>query len=216
MRLVRALLLALVPLCAQAQTSPVVVGAVLPQTGDLADLASGYRNGLLLWQQEVNAAGGLLGRRVELRLFDDRSEANRDGSLYAKLVSEDRADVLFGPFGSAATIAASAVAERDRRVLLDATGATLSVLGSGQRYVFHVAAPYAAYGEALLGLLQASGYAKLYVLARDDPASREMAQRFVARAPGYGLTAGLADIYPGAVPDFTPQLAAASAMPPRW
>ncbi len=211
MRLVRALLLALVPLCAQAQTSPVVVGAVLPQTGDLADLASGYRNGLLLWQQEVNAAGGLLGRRVELRLFDDRSEANRDGSLYAKLVSEDKADVLLGPFGSAATIAASAVAERDRRVLLDATGATLSVLGSGQRYVFHVAAPYAAYGEELLGLLRASGYAKLYVLARDDPASREMAQRFVARAPRYGLTAGLADIYPGAVPDFTPQLAAARA-----
>src|SRR5512135_1816883 len=130
MRLVRALLLALVPLCAQAQTSPVVVGAVLPQTGDLADLASGYRNGLLLWQQEVNAAGGLLGRRVELRLFDDRSEANRDGALYAKLVSEDKADVLLGPFGSAATIAASAVAERDRRVLLDATGATLSVRGS--------------------------------------------------------------------------------------
>jgi len=211
MRLVRALLFALIPLCAQAQTSPVIVGAVLPQTGDLADLASGYRNGLLLWQQEVNAAGGLLGRRVELRLFDDRSEANRDGSLYARLVTEDKADVLFGPFGSAATIAASAVAERNRRVLLDATGATQSVLGAGQRFVFHVAAPYAAYGEALLGLLSASGYAKLYVLARDDPASREMAQRFVARAPRYGLAAGPATMYPGAVPDFSPQLSAARA-----
>ncbi|MGE5130105.1 MAG: amino acid ABC transporter substrate-binding protein [Sphingomonadaceae bacterium] len=211
MRLVRALLFALMPLCAQAQTPPVIVGAALPQTGDLADLASGYRNGLLLWQQEVNAAGGLLGRHVELRLFDDRSEANRDGPLYAKLVSEDKADVLFGPFGSAATIGASAVAERNRRVLLDATGATLSVLGSAQRYVFHVAAPYAAYGETLLGLLRASGYTKLYVLARDDPASREMAQRFVARAARYGLATGPATMYPGAVPDFTPQLTAARA-----
>ena len=211
MRLVRALLCALIPLCAQAQTAPVVVGAVLPQTGDLADLASGYRNGLLLWQQEVNASGGLLGRRVELRLLDDRSEANRDGSLYARLVTEDKADVLFGPFGSAATVAASAVAERNRRVLLDATGATQSVLGAGPRYVFHVAAPYGAYGEALLGLLRSSGYAKLYVLARDDPASREMAQRFIARAPRYGLAAGPATMYPGAVPDFTPQLTAARA-----
>src|SRR5512135_660387 len=131
MRLVRALLLALVPLCAQAQTSPVVVGAVLPQTGDLADLASGYRNGLLLWQQEVNAAGGLLGRRVELRLFDDRSEANRDRALYAKLVSEDKADVRWGRWGWGGAIAAWAVAERDRRVLRDARGGTLSGLGAG-------------------------------------------------------------------------------------
>jgi len=211
MRLVRALLIVLVPLCAQAQTAPVIVGVALPQTGDLVDLASGYRNGLLLWQQEVNAAGGLLGRHVELRLFDDRSEANRDGSLYARLVSEDKADVLFGPFGSAATIAASAVAERYRRVLIDATGATQSVLGAGQRYVFHVAAPYAAYGEELLGLLRAAGYASVYVLARDDPASREMAQRFVARAPHYGLVAGAVTLYPGAVGDFTLQLTAARA-----
>ena len=103
MKLVRALMLALAPLCALAQTPPVVVGAVISQTGDLADLASGYRKGLLLWQDDINAAGGLLGRHVELRLFDDRSEANRSGPLYGRLISEDKADVLIGPFGSAAT-----------------------------------------------------------------------------------------------------------------
>ncbi len=211
MRLVRALILALVPLCALAQTSPVVVGAVISQTGDLADLASGYRKGLLLWQEDVNASGGLLGRRVELRLFDDRSEANRTGPLYARLISEDQADVLIGPFGSAATIGAAAVAERNRRVLLNATGATLSVLGAGHGYVFQVAAPYAAYGEELLGLLRAAGLRRLYVLARDDPASREMSQRFVERAPRYGLAAGSVVEYPGTTPDFAPQVAAARA-----
>jgi len=211
MRLVRALMLALAPLCALAQTSPVVVGAVISQTGDLADLASGYRKGLLLWQDEVNASGGLLGRHVELRLFDDRSEANRTGPLYARLISEDKADVLLGPFGSAATIGAAAVAERNRRVLLNATGATLSVLGAGHGYVFQVAAPYAAYGEELLGMLRAVGLHRLFVLARDDPASREMAQRFVERAPHYGLAAGEFVPYPGMTPDFAPQVAAARA-----
>jgi branched-chain amino acid transport system substrate-binding protein len=209
MRLVRALALALAPLCALAQNSPVVVGAVISQTGDLADLASDYRKGLLLWQDEVNATGGLLGRRVELRLFDDRSDANRTGLLYLRLISE--ADLLIGPFGSAATIGAAAVAERNHRVLLNATGATLSVLGAGHGYVFQVAAPYAAYGEELLGLLRAAGMRRLFVLARDDPASREMAQRFVERAPRHGLAAGDFVPYPGATPDFAPQVASARA-----
>lgn len=211
MKLVRALMLALAPLCALAQTPPVVVGAVISQTGDLADLASGYRKGLLLWQDDINAAGGLLGRHVELRLFDDRSEANRSGPLYGRLISEDKADVLIGPFGSAATIGAAAVAERNRRVLLNASGATLSVLGAGHGYVFQVAAPYAAYGEELLGLLRAAGLRRLFVLARDDPASREMAQRFVERAARYGLAAGDFVPYPGTTPDFAPQVAAARA-----
>jgi branched-chain amino acid transport system substrate-binding protein len=52
---------------------PVVVGAVVSQSGPHADLAADYRKALLLWQDEVNAAGGLLGRRVELRLLDDGS-----------------------------------------------------------------------------------------------------------------------------------------------
>jgi len=211
MNFIRALLLALVPLCAFAQTAPVVVGAVVSQSGDLAGLASDYRKGLLLWQVEINAAGGLLGRRVELQLFDDQSEATRAGPLYARLIGEDKADVLIGPFGSAATVGAAAVAERHHRVLLNATGATLSVYGAGHRYVFQVAAPYAAYGEELLDLMRAAGYRRLYVLARDDPASREMAQRFVERAPRYGLVAGEALYYAGATQDFAPQVSAARA-----
>ncbi|MGH8739249.1 MAG: ABC transporter substrate-binding protein, partial [Burkholderiales bacterium] len=141
-----ALLLALAPACTQAQTQtgPVVVGAAVAQTGQLAELAAGYREALLLWQDEVNATGGLLGRRVELRLIDDRSEAVTAERLYERLMREQRADLLIGPFGSAASRGAAAAADRAHRVLINATGVTQSVLRAGHRYVFQVAAPYAA------------------------------------------------------------------------
>ena len=42
-----------------AAEPPIVVGAVISQSGMLADLADGYRKGLLAWQDEVNAAGGV-------------------------------------------------------------------------------------------------------------------------------------------------------------
>src|SRR5882672_1480408 len=100
---------------------PVVVGAVVSQSGSLADLAAGYRKALLLWQDEVNASGGLLGRRVELRLLDDESDARRSGDLYAELI-RGKADLLIGPYGSAATLMASAQAERARRVLINGAG----------------------------------------------------------------------------------------------
>ena len=70
--------------CAGAQESAVVVGAVISQTGSHAAAAADYRKGLLLWAEEVNAAGGVLGRRVELRIEDDGSEAARAGSAYAQ------------------------------------------------------------------------------------------------------------------------------------
>ena len=54
-------------LAQQAMPQPIVVGVVMPQSGLFADIAVDFRKALLLWQEEVNAGGGLLGRHVELR-----------------------------------------------------------------------------------------------------------------------------------------------------
>src|SRR5438034_279120 len=58
--IIRALFAPFVLAPAFAAEPPIVVGAVVSQTGMLADLADGYRKGLLVWQDEVNAAGGVL------------------------------------------------------------------------------------------------------------------------------------------------------------
>jgi len=207
--LMLALLLALAPDGVRAQSAPVIVGAVVSQTGQLADLASGYRKGLLQWRDEVNEAGGLLGRRVELRLIDDQSEAINSEQLYARLARERGADLLIGPFGSAASRGAAAAAERARRILINATGAAASVLRAGHRYVFQLPAPYAAYGANVLGLARRVGYRRLFILARDDPASREMAEHAVADAAKEGLSADAAHVFSPGVSDFAPLVAMA-------
>src|ERR1700756_2065651 len=116
-----ALLLAAAATSAAAEDGSLVVGAVVAQSGTHAAPAEEYRKGMLLWQDEVNAAGGLFGNRVVLRIEDDGSEAVRAGELYAELI-RDGAQVLIGPYGSAATLTAAAEAERGRRVLLNAAG----------------------------------------------------------------------------------------------
>src|SRR6185436_4258014 len=126
---------------ALAAAADIVVGAAVPETGAQAALAAEYRNGLVLWQDEINAAGGLLGRRLELRLRDDASQAARSAEIYAGLIAE-KADLLIGPFGSAATLVAAAQAERARHVLINAAGPGRTVHRRSPRYIFQVVAPY--------------------------------------------------------------------------
>ena len=184
---ITSLVLALAPHAAHAADA-LVVGAVVSQSGALAELAADYRRGLLLWQDEVNAAGGLLGRRVEMRILDDGSEAQRAAGLYRQLIDEAGAELLVGPYGSAASLVAASVAEQARRVLVNGGGAGRAVHRRAPRYVFQSTVPYAAYGEQAITLARSQGLRSLFIVARDDPASREMAEAAHAAAGAAGMS----------------------------
>src|SRR5579862_470327 len=211
--LICALLIAAPAIAQQPQQvpppGPIVVGAVMPQSGNLADLAADLRKALLLWQEEVNAGGGLLGRRVELLLLDDRSESGETGKLYQQLIIEHQADLLIGPLGSAATLGTAAVAERSRRVLMNATGSSRLVHKSGFRYVFQSSSDLAAYGMAALELARRNGLKRIMLLARDEPNSREIAVLARENAMALGLSVADVEVYPAGADVFAPQVARA-------
>src|SRR5437879_6106416 len=185
---------------------PLVVGAVVSQTGMLADLADGYRKGLLVWQDEVNAAGGVGGRNVELRLLDDGSEATRNSALYQQLVRDDKADALIGPYGTAATLMAAAEAEKTRHVMVNGAGSSVAVHRRLPRYVFQSAVPYVAFGAGVLQIAGEQGYRSLLILARDDMVSQEMAEATRESALKQAFTVGPVEIYSGAVDNYVPQV----------
>lgn len=200
-----ALFLAALATSAAAQDGTLVVGAVISQSGAHAGAGADYRKGMLLWQDEVNAAGGLLGNRVVLRIEDDGSEAVRAGELYAELVRQG-VPVFIGPYGSAATLTGAAEAERARRVMLNAAGPSSTIHKRAPRYVFQTVAPYAAYADGPLALAGEAGATSLYIVGRDDAASREMAEAAQTQARKLGFANVELDVYAGATIDFLPQL----------
>jgi len=187
-----------------------VVGAVASTTGAQAAAAEGYRRALLLWEEQVNAAGGLLGRRVELRLRDDASRAVRARGEYEKLIAEG-SDVLIGPYGSAATLMGAAVAEREQRVMVNGAGPARTVHKRSPKYLFQSAVPYAAYGEGVLALAKEQGLERLFILARDDPRARDMAEATAEQARRQGFADPQVVPYPPGNADFAPQVTAARA-----
>lgn len=181
---------------ARGDEPPIVVGAVVSTTGSQAVLAESYGNALRLWQDETNAAGGLLGRRVELRLLDDHSEASRAGPAYAELISGG-ADLLVGPYGSAATLVGAAEADRSHRVMANGGGASARIYKRPQRWVFQTLASYASYGEGVLELATKAECHGLWILARNDSASVEMGDAARTQALKLGFTVPDLKMYSG-------------------
>lgn len=187
-----------------AAPGPIVVGAVLAQTGIAADFAADYRKGLLLWVEEANYAGGLLGRRLELKLLDDRSESADTGALYRRLVDEFRADLLIGPWGTAATLGAIGAAERAKRVLVNGGGAGRNLHRRARSWVVQVATPYVAWSEAAVAAALEYGVKRAMVLARNDPVAREMGAQAVELAERAGLQVGMLEVVAPGATDFAP------------
>jgi branched-chain amino acid transport system substrate-binding protein len=122
--LVAASTLVIVALPASAQTpaaSPVKVGSTLALTGPLSSTALTHKLVGEIYVEQLNARGGLLGRKVEWLLKDDQSKPELARTLYEQLITSDKVDLLMGPYATGAILSAMGVAERYNKVLIHHT-----------------------------------------------------------------------------------------------
>lgn len=114
---------------------PIVFGGALPLTGWGSDAGQRNLQGYELWAEHVNADGGILGRPVEVLIYDDQSDPTTTARLYERLITQDRVDVLLAPWSDDMTMPATTVAERHRKPMVTG-GATLTDIWSrGYAYV---------------------------------------------------------------------------------
>ena len=205
---------AMTAFAAQAADKPVRVGVALSQSGNLADSAKLYYNGVELWRDQVNARGGLLGRPVELVVYDDRSDPATAARLYEKLITDDNVDLLFGPWGSASAATASAVANKHNRVFFNSGGASEQIQERGFRYVFQTAAPISAYVAAIGPFAAKHGLKTIAFFGRDYPAARDMAKSIKAIADKQGLKILANEFFPAGSTDFSSMIAQARQLQP--
>ena len=80
------------------------VGAVLSVTGPASFLGEPEKNTLTLLESELNAKGGIAGRKVEVVVYDDESDVNKAVLAAKKLISKDKVSVVVGPSISGSTL----------------------------------------------------------------------------------------------------------------
>src|SRR3954454_23439228 len=80
--------------------SPIRIGMSLALTGAGASPSKVINTALDIWREDINAKGGLLGRPVELVIYDDQSTPANVPGIYTKLITVDKVDLLLGPYGT--------------------------------------------------------------------------------------------------------------------
>ena len=117
------------------EEGPIVFGGALPLTGWGSDAGEYNNRGYLLWEKHVNEDGGILGRPVELKIYDDQSDPTTTARLYERLINQDEVDVLLAPWSDDMTMPATTVAERYGKPIVTG-GATLDAIWDrGYEYV---------------------------------------------------------------------------------
>jgi branched-chain amino acid transport system substrate-binding protein len=115
---------------------PIKIGTSLPLTGEFSQPGQAAGEGYEIWQEMVNANGGLLGRPVELVIKDDASNQNTIVADYNALISQDEVDLLLGTFSSLLNLPASAVAERYQMLYIEPAGGSPEIFNRGFTYTF--------------------------------------------------------------------------------
>ncbi len=111
--------IAAAPAPALAQSGePIKIGFSMALTGPLAPNGKQALLGAQIWLEEINAKGGLLGRKVELVNYDDQSKPENVPGIYTKLLDVDKVDIVMGPYGTNLNAPAMPVVIQRNRVFV--------------------------------------------------------------------------------------------------
>ncbi len=180
---------------------PIRIGASMSQTGSLAAMGQNQLRGYQLCVKHTNEKGGVLGRRIELIVEDDRSQGRTAAAVYEKLITQDRVDAILGPYSSPLTEAMADVTERHRMPML-AAAATTSIFKKGRKFVFMLPSPAELYLEGLIDIAARRGLKTVAVIHEDTLLQKTIAQGALELAKRRGLQVVLAESYPKGTTDF--------------
>src|SRR5213594_1041405 len=186
---------------------PIRIGASMSLTGTYAKLGKNQHEGYKLCERDLNAKGGLLGRKVELVVYDDQSTPATAVRLYEKLITEDRVDGVMGPYSSPVTEASVNVTEKYKKVMVAPLAATTSIFkrppDKKRSYVFMVISPAEEYLEGLIDTAAKRGLKTVPIVNEDTLFSKAAASGAVELEKKRGMQVVFQEAYPKGNTDFS-------------
>jgi len=194
-----------------APAKTVVIGFTASQTGKLNVEAIRQINGLNLWIEQVNAAGGVklpdgTVLKFQAKFYDDESKKERVQELYTKLINQDKADFLISPYSSGLADAAAVIAQQYNKILISAGAASDSTYKKGYTLIFQVYTPASRYLTGALDLLAKMDPAakKLAIIHEKDKFSTDVVEALKKYAEAKGYQVVLHEGYEPGTTDFAP------------
>jgi branched-chain amino acid transport system substrate-binding protein len=191
-----------------ANTTPIKIGTSLSFSGDFSADGNAFKQGYQLWANDVNKAGGLLGRQVHLDIINDNSSPDQVQTNYQTLINVNKDDLVFGPFSTLLTKPASVVANRYGYAMVEGAGGGPSVFTRGLNNVFDVSLPVAnnlvAFANYVQTLPASEKPTSIAYATEDDPFTQPQIDTAKALFEKNGIKTASYQVYPAETTDYNP------------
>jgi branched-chain amino acid transport system substrate-binding protein len=179
------------------------IGVITSLTGSLAAFGEAHKNGYSIALDEINAKGGILGKKVELDFYDDQSKPDQAVQGVSKLVDQDHVTMLLGAYSSENTKAIINPVTTHHIPLLIPTATADNVMDSKSPWVFRICAGANDYAKATIEFLKHNGAPKTIAIVYEKTnfgQANMQAMQEAAKAAGMNVVA--TEEYEAKAPDY--------------
>jgi branched-chain amino acid transport system substrate-binding protein len=189
-----------------ASQSTIQIGLVQPLTGAFAAAGTDVVNGAKIAADEINAKGGVLGKKLELITEDTKSNPTEAAAVAEKLIVRDKVPVLMGASASTATLAVMPKLMEYKVPMLVETSSSSKITTSGNPYIFRIAPPSEVEAVVFGKIVNRIGIHKADFLAVNNDWGRGTADEFGKILKDNGIAVGLVERMDQGAQDMNAQL----------
>src|SRR5262252_7918325 len=196
----------LVAASATAQDS-IKIGVTQPLTGAFAASGNYVAQGAKIAEEEINKAGGVLGKKIELIVEDNKSNPTEAVATAEKLIVKDKVPVMMGAWSSTLTLAIMPKLEEYQVPMLVETSSSGKITTSGNPYIFRISPTSEMEAKAFAPLFKTMGIKKADFLATNNDFGLGASKEFSAVARQSGVEVAVMETMDPKATDFSAQLA---------
>jgi branched-chain amino acid transport system substrate-binding protein len=190
-----------------AAQDTIKIGVTQPLTGAFAASGNYVAQGAKIAAEEINKAGGVLGKKIELIVEDNKSNPTEAVATAEKLIVKDKVPVMLGAWSSTLTLAVMPKLDEYKVPMLVETSSSGKITTSGNPYVFRISPTSEMEAKAFGPLFKSLGIKKADFLATNNDFGLGASKEFSGAAKANGVTIGVMETMDPKATDFSAQLA---------
>ncbi|TXL67300.1 ABC transporter substrate-binding protein [Zeimonas arvi] len=191
---------------------PIRVGAFLAATGPASFLGDPEQKTLEMYVERLNAAGGVLGRKLQLFAYDSGGDAEKARTFTKRLIEQDKVDVIVGGSTTGETMAAVPLVEQAQVPFISLAGAVV-IIEPVKKWVFKTPHTDRMACEKIFTDMNARKLSKLALISGAGGFDRSLRAQCLAVAPKFGIEIVADESYGAADTDMTAQLTKIKSVP---
>src|SRR2546421_8489053 len=186
---------------------PIKIGVSQPLTGAFAASGNYVTQGARIAEEQINAAGGVLGRKIQLVVEDNKSNPPEAVATAEKLISKDKVPVLMGAWSSGLTLAVMPKLMEYGVPMLVETSSSGKITTSGNPWIFRISPTSEMEAKAFAGYVKSLGIKKADFLATNNDFGLGASKEFSEMLKANGAQVGVMETMDPKATDFSAQLA---------